>query len=352
HPPLGRAAVPVWVAGLVACGRAVPRPARGGGRAGDRARGGGRCPAVSRAAGRDRSCAGRRRAGQRVPPAVPAGPVRRDRDAGREHRRDHGAGLVRLGAGAGAGPDDRAGVRRGRLPRARSAAACRGDRRAAGRRAGHLRGAARGPAKLRLTPAGTRIPLARPTDHADPGIVLRADGVDFVRDGRLLLDQITVTIRAGEHWALLGPNGAGKTLLLRIMASYAHPTRGQVDILGCRLGRVNVFTLRPRIGHVTMHHPLVASRTVREIVLTGATGTIELVQRRTPEPAELTRAGALIDLMGLGSVTGSRWSVLSQGERSRTLIARALMPEPDLLLLDEPAAGLDVAGREQLLASI
>jgi iron complex transport system ATP-binding protein len=194
--------------------------------------------------------------------------------------------------------------------------------------------------------------LSRPTEHADPGVVLRADGVDFVRDGRLLLDQITVTIRAGEHWALLGPNGAGKTLLLRIMASYAHPTRGQVDILGCRLGRVNVFTLRPRIGHVTMHHPVVASRTVREIVLTGATGTIELVQRRTPEPAELTRAGALIDLMGLGGVTGSRWSVLSQGERSRTLIARALMPEPDLLLLDEPAAGLDVAGREQLLASI
>ena len=194
--------------------------------------------------------------------------------------------------------------------------------------------------------------MASPANHADPGIVLRADGVDFVRDGRLLLDQITVTIRAGEHWALLGPNGAGKTLLLRIMASYAHPTRGQVDILGCRLGRVNVFTLRPRIGHVTMHHPLVASRTVREIVLTGATGTIELVQRRTPEPAELTRAGALIELMGLSGVTGSRWSVLSQGERSRTLIARALMPEPDLLLLDEPAAGLDVAGREQLLASL
>jgi iron complex transport system ATP-binding protein len=194
--------------------------------------------------------------------------------------------------------------------------------------------------------------LPSPTDHADPGIVVRADGVDFVRDGRLLLGQITVTVRAGEHWALLGPNGAGKTLLLRIMATYAHPTRGQVDILGCRLGRVNVFTLRPLIGHVTMHHPVTPSRTVREVVLTGATGTIELAARRTPSAAEQDRAAAFIDLMGLSRVSGSRWNVLSQGERSRTLIARALMPEPRLLLLDEPAAGLDVAGREQLLASI
>jgi iron complex transport system ATP-binding protein len=194
--------------------------------------------------------------------------------------------------------------------------------------------------------------LANPIDLAGPGVVLRAEGVDFVRDGRLLLDQITVTVRAGEHWALLGPNGAGKTLLLRIMATYAHPTRGQVDILGHRLGRVNVFTLRPLIGHVTMHHPVVPSRTVRDIVLTGATGTIELAALRTPSAAEQDRASALIDLMGLSRVTGSRWNVLSQGERSRTLIARALMPEPRLLLLDEPAAGLDVAGREQLLASI
>jgi len=194
--------------------------------------------------------------------------------------------------------------------------------------------------------------LANPIAHADPDVVLRAEAVDLVRDGRLLLDQITFTARAGEHWALLGPNGAGKTLLLRIMATYTHPTRGHMDVLGCRLGRVNVFTLRPWIGHVTTHHPLVPSRTVHQVVLTGATGTIELVPRRTPSADELARADALIELMGLSGVTSSRWNVLSQGERGRTLIARALMPEPRLLLLDEPAAGLDVAGREQLLASI
>ena len=190
------------------------------------------------------------------------------------------------------------------------------------------------------------------TGRAGADVVLRAEAVDLVLGDRLLLDQVSFAVRAGEHWALLGPNGAGKSTLLRLLATYAHPTRGQVEILGYRLGRVNVFTLRPWIGFVSPHHPLRSARTVREVVLTGATGTIELVPRRTPGEAELGRADALIELMGLSRVAGARWPGLSQGERGRTLIARALMAEPRVLLLDEPAAGLDVAGREQLLASI
>ncbi len=194
--------------------------------------------------------------------------------------------------------------------------------------------------------------MAAPAVSAEPDIVVQVAGVDLVRDDRLLLDRVSLTIRAGEHWALLGPNGAGKSTLLQIMATYAHPTRGQVDLLGHRLGRVDVFRLRPWIGHVSPHHRVDPPRTVREVVLTGVTGTIQLVPRRETSAAELSRAMAVTELMGLGTRTDAQWRVLSAGERSRVLIARALMAEPRLLLLDEPAAGLDVAGREQLLASL
>jgi iron complex transport system ATP-binding protein len=187
---------------------------------------------------------------------------------------------------------------------------------------------------------------------AELDVVFRASGVDLVRDGQLLLDQVSVTIRAGEHWALLGPNGAGKSLLLQIMATYNYPTRGQADVLGHRLGRVNVFSLRQHIGHVSTHHRVDPQRTVRDVVHTGVTGTIQLVQRRETSAAELRRAAAVTELMGLAGRADAPWQVLSQGERSRALIARALMADPQLLLLDEPAAGLDVAGREQLLASV
>jgi iron complex transport system ATP-binding protein len=194
--------------------------------------------------------------------------------------------------------------------------------------------------------------MAVPAAPAGPDVVFRAARVDLVRDGQLLLAGLSVTIRAGEHWALLGPNGAGKSSLLAIMATSAYPTRGEADVLGQRMGRVNVFSLRPRIGHVSPHHRVDPQRTVTEVVLTGATGTIQLVQRRETSAAERARAAELTELMGLTGRAATGWQVLSQGERSRALIARALMPEPELLLLDEPAAGLDVAGREQLLASI
>jgi len=192
---------------------------------------------------------------------------------------------------------------------------------------------------------------ARPA-AGEAGVLFTASGVDLVRDDRLLLDQVSVTIRAGEHWALLGPNGAGKSTLLQIMATCAYPTRGHVDIFGHRLGRVNVFCLRPQIGHVSPHHRVDPQRTVREVVLTGVTGTIQLVQRRETSAAELARAAGLIELLSLTGRTDAPWQVLSQGERSRALIARGLMAQPRLLLLDEPTAGLDVAGREQLLASV
>jgi iron complex transport system ATP-binding protein len=194
--------------------------------------------------------------------------------------------------------------------------------------------------------------MAVPASPAELDVVFRASDVDLVRESQFLLRQVSMTIRSGEHWALLGPNGAGKSTLLQIMATHAYPTRGHVDILGQRLGRVNVFTLRPQIGHVSPHHRVDPQRTVSEVVLTGITGTIQLVPQRQTSAAELFRAASLTELMGLADRTDMRWQVLSQGERSRALIARALMAQPRLLLLDEPAAGLDVAGREKLLASV
>jgi iron complex transport system ATP-binding protein len=194
--------------------------------------------------------------------------------------------------------------------------------------------------------------VAQPITAADQELVFVADGLELVRDGRLLLDQVTFAVRAGEHWALLGPNGAGKSTLLRVLATYAHPTRGRVDIFGWRLGRVDVFTLRPLIAIVSSHQPVHSARTVRELVLTGATGTTDLPARWTPSSADFHQAGLAIELMGLTPLAGTRWPALSQGERSRALIARALAGRPRALLLDEPAAGLDLAGREQLLACL
>ena len=186
----------------------------------------------------------------------------------------------------------------------------------------------------------------------EQNVVLRAEAIDLLRGDRALLDQVSVTVRAGEHWALIGPNGAGKSTLLHVLATYAYPTRGRVDILGRRLGHVDVFRLRPMVGLVTTHHPVRSARTVRELVLTGATGTTDLAARWTPTAADLAGTSAAIDVMGLARVADARWPSLSQGERARTLIARALMGKPRVLLLDEPAAGLDLAGREQMLTSL
>lgn len=182
--------------------------------------------------------------------------------------------------------------------------------------------------------------------------ILRLDAVDFVRNSRQILTDINLSVHSGEHWALIGPNGAGKSTILAMCGAVNHPTRGTVHVLGHQLGRVDIRELRQSIGHVTPQHPLRSPLAMRQVVLTGATGTNELMPRWTPDVATLERADHLIEMLGLSELTDATWPTMSQGERGRTLIARSLLPDPPLLLLDEPSTGLDVAAREQFLSTV
>ncbi|WP_409059800.1 ABC transporter ATP-binding protein [Streptomyces sp. SYP-A7185] len=197
-------------------------------------------------------------------------------------------------------------------------------------------------------------PTATPTGH--PALptspVLHTADVTVVRDGRPILEEVTLTVRPGEHWALLGANGAGKSTLLSLCGALTHPTHGTVEVLGRRLGTVDLRDLRAYVGHVNPRHPLRSPLRVREVVLTGLTNSLEPLPRWSSTIEQQEQADRLIALLGLAHRADARWPTLSQGERGRTLIARSLMPRPRLVLLDEPATGLDLAGRERLLDSL
>jgi iron complex transport system ATP-binding protein len=168
-----------------------------------------------------------------------------------------------------------------------------------------------------------------------------------------LLTDVSWEVGPSEQWAVLGPNGAGKSTLLDVAAGVRHPSRGAVRILGETLGRADLRELRERIGHVDVKTEEAFSprRTALEVVLTGATGTIQVLADRIGGP-ERERAASLLVQFGCAAVADHSLAACSQGERRRVLLARALMRRPPLLLLDEPADGLDLPGREALLAAV
>jgi len=185
---------------------------------------------------------------------------------------------------------------------------------------------------------------------------LRLRGLSVVREGRALLDDLAWEVQRADRWVILGPNGSGKTTLLQVVSARLWPTQGDVEILGCRLGRVDLRTLRPRVALVSgsVIRQLRATQTVREVVVSGRFGALETWWNHYDD-ADWALADRLLEDAGVGGEGGigdREFGVISEGERQHVLLARALMSRPELLLLDEPAAGLDMGARERLLASL
>jgi len=178
------------------------------------------------------------------------------------------------------------------------------------------------------------------------------NSVFLSRSGKTILENINLKVLDGQHWAILGPNGSGKTTLLNIISAYLWPMEGSVRVLGALYGETDIWDVRRRIGYVSsaLYELVPTDETFYQTVLSGRFGSFGIFDQ--PRQEDHDRAAEIIDFLACSHLAGERYATLSFGEKQKALLGRALMSEPEILILDEPCEGLDMPSRERILKAL